>query len=199
MDERRDYYQYALYRDDGRIFYIGKGKGNRLSDHEYQARRGKKGHLYNIIRGIHARGAQIIKRKILENLTEAEAHAAEIAMIASFGRYPNGPLANATDGGEGTSGRKYKHLPETRAKISATRIGMLLSVSPETRAKISIGHTGRKHSSETRAKISATLTGRKLSPETRVNMSIGKTGKKLSPEARAKISAAMTAKRQRKG
>jgi len=97
-------------------------------------------------------------------------------------------------------GKKGIYSPETRTKMSASRIGKIPwnkgkkgIYSAETRAKISASNTGKKHSAETRAKISANTPrfwqDKKLSPETRAKISAGNTGKKRSPEHRAKISA----------
>lgn len=65
-------------------------------------------------------------------------------------------------------------------------------MSPETRAKISaakIGKPGRKHTPEALAKMRAAKVGRKLSAEHRASLSKAKLGKKLSPEHKAAMSA----------
>lgn len=60
--------------------------------------------------------------------------------------------------------------------------------SPETRAKISASKMGKRHSDETRAKMSAGKKGKSTgpkSPETRAKMSAAKKGVPKSPEHRA--------------
>ena len=100
-----------------------------------------------------------------------------------------------------------KHSEETKAKLSAARMGR--EVSPETRAKIGaanraairkhvaenddscdcFAHIGHTVSIETRAKISAALLGRKLSTEHRAKLSAANIGNVVSHKTRAKISA----------
>jgi hypothetical protein len=202
------FYVYALVRESGVPFYIGKGCGDRWLHHEKRARNGVSGYKHEIIRGMHARGLEVIKIKLHEGLTEAVAHAYEVALIAAIGRRPIGPLANLTDGGDGVSGLKRppgrKLSPETIAKIaasqrgkakpldqiarrSATRRGMKLSA--ESRANIGAGARGRQKSPQECANIAAAHRGMKASPEARANMSTAQSGKTMSAEARAKMSA----------
>lgn len=193
------YYTYALFRGDGRVFYIGKGKRDRWSCHERDARNGRRGHKFSIIRDMQARGVEVIKVKLHEGLTEAVAHEYEIALIKAIGRGRDGPLANLTDGGDGSSG--FKHSPEGRIKLSTGHRG--IKPSQEALAKRSASMCGRKASPETLAKlrgkirssehcanISAAKRGFKHSPESRANMSAAGRGKPKSPKHRANISAA---------
>jgi hypothetical protein len=171
---RSDFYVYALLRDTGVPFYIGKGRGSRWKTHECEARNGTRSHKCEIIRGMKACGVEVIRVKLHEGLTEAVAHAYEIALIAAIGRCPDGPLANHTDGGEGVTG--LQHTPETQARISAAL-------------------RGRKWSPESIARLSATVRGRKMTPEGIAKMAASKCGSKASPEARANISAALRGKK----
>lgn len=214
------FYVYALFRDDGRIFYIGKGNKGRWGCHVIRARAGEPGHRSNIIRDMQARGVEMPKVKLHKGLTEAVAHKYEVALIKAIGRYPFGPLVNLTNGGDGISGhihspetialmsmRKQGHSvsPESRAKMSAARLGRKASL--EERAKLSVAHRGikrsaeaiaktvaahrgTKRSAETCAKISASQLGRTASSETRAKMSASQIGRIHTPEAREKISAA---------
>ena len=181
---RVDYYVYALFRENGQIFYVGKGKGRRWEVHESEARTGVKSHKCNIIRGILSRGLKVIKVKIHEGLTEWVAHAYEVALIKAIGRSIDG-LSNDTDGGEGASG--HAHTPETRAAIAASKIGKRLS--PEHIANVKAGRTGQKRSLEGNARHAATIRGRKLSPEHVAAAAAGRRGTKMTLEGRAKISA----------
>jgi hypothetical protein len=101
------YYVYILFRDDAHLipFYVGKGKGRRMYEHEGAARSGERSHKANIIRQIHGESREVPKERI-DCDSEAEAFALEIELIALFGRKVNGTgiLANLTNGGEGVSG-----------------------------------------------------------------------------------------------
>ena len=95
-----------------------------------------------------------------DGLTEEQAFAKEVELIAFYGRQNfGGCLTNATDGGEGKSGylvskdtrealRKArvgkKHTEETKAKMSASKSNM----SAETKAKMSESRKGVTHSEE---------------------------------------------------
>jgi hypothetical protein len=90
---KNEYYVYAYLREDGTPYYIGKGKGNRITaKHNVPVPK----NCTNII-------------KIHEELTEEFAHEMEILFIATYGRKNNntGILRNLTDGGEGSSGHTF--------------------------------------------------------------------------------------------
>lgn len=46
------HYVYIYAYPDGRVFYVGKGKGNRILDHEAEARKGINSRKCDIIRSI---------------------------------------------------------------------------------------------------------------------------------------------------
>ena len=102
------YYTYAYLREDGTPYYIGKGKGSRLTENK----------RHNVKVPIRSK-IIFLKR----NLTEEEAFKHEIYMIAVLGRKDlgTGILRNKTDGGEGMSG--YKHNEEAKKKISLSNKG----------------------------------------------------------------------------
>jgi hypothetical protein len=90
----RDYYIYSYIREDGSPYYIGKGKGNRAWKHASRDRVKTPADLNKIT-------------VLNEGLTEDEAFQMEIELIAKYGRKDlgTGILINATDGGDGASGR----------------------------------------------------------------------------------------------
>ena len=96
------FYNYLLIRSNGVVFYVGKGTGNRINDHESEARKGMQSHKCNIIRQEWANGEEIIKQKIAFFDNEEDAYQLEVLLINFFGREN---LANGTDGGEGGPGR----------------------------------------------------------------------------------------------
>lgn len=206
------FYVYALFRDDGRVFYIGKGRDRRWRNHAVEARAGKRGYRLNVIRDMQARGVEMPVVKIHEGLTEAVAHEYEVALIKAIGRFPDGPLANLTDGGDGTSG--FRHTPEGRAKSSVRQRGKKLSpehiaslsaarrVSVATMthiAKLIAANRGKKMTREQREKTSAGLRGRKVSPETRMKISMAQRGRPRPPESIAKMAATKRGKKQSPG
>lgn len=103
------------------------------------------------------------KRKIGINLTEQQAFDLEFRSITNIGKFPNGPLLNLTDGGDGAS-----------------------NPTSEVRIKLRNRWLGKKHSKETREKMSAWQRGRKLSDEHRKNISNARLGIKLNLNKRQK-------------
>lgn len=186
---RHDFYVYALFRENGLPFYVGKGFRERWSVHESQARKGRIGHRFSIIRGMQAHGIEIPKIKLHERLTEATAHDYEVALIAAIGRKPNGPLVNETDGGEGSTGfefkpenvrRGYTHSPEVRAKIAAKRVGV--KRAPEVTERIVAKLRGKQHDPQRTEQRIAKIRGRKYTDEHVANMAASLRGRKLSSE-----------------
>jgi hypothetical protein len=167
------FYTYAYLRIDRTPYYIGKGKGNRISNRKKRDIKPPKDK------------SRIIFLK--QNLTEEEAFKNEIYMIAVFGRKDlgTGILHNRTNGGEGASG--VIHTPETRAKISASSKDKIMSA--EARAKMSAANKGRTHSPETKAKMSASRKGENHPLYGKTGENNPRYGKTHSPETKAKIGA----------
>jgi hypothetical protein len=83
------YYVYALAYPDERIFYIGKGQGNRIDKHEMEAKQGVQSAKCDSIRGIWAEGKEIVKWKLAFFDNEGDALRHESSLIASLGGLSN--------------------------------------------------------------------------------------------------------------
>jgi hypothetical protein len=106
LRQKVGFYVYVLHRPDGTPFYVGKGIGDRVLQHEAEARNTLRlTHKLNLIRSLHRGGQSVCYRIDGFFETEAEAHARERLLIQTIGRHDLklGPLTNQTDGGEGTS------------------------------------------------------------------------------------------------
>lgn len=89
------FYVYALKdprEKPAKIFYIGKGTGNRAWEHQSQVDDSEKG---EVIQGIHDAGLSILHTVISDDLTEEQALKIEAELIAGFGiRSQGGLLTN---------------------------------------------------------------------------------------------------------
>lgn len=112
------FYVYTLAYPDGTVFYVGKGTKNRLNAHEREARNGKQSYKCHVIRKIWANGGEVVKTKVRENLTEADAYAYEIELISSYERRH---LTNMTNGGEGGEGGARPGAGRPMKDISANQ------------------------------------------------------------------------------
>ena len=134
------FYTYLWLREDGSVYYVGKGSGDRAF---FRFERNQK--------------PPTERNKILiqEHSSEADAVAAEVFFIAYYGRKDRGTgcLRNLTDGGDGVTNLSL----EARAKISAKARGRKRST--DTCRKIGqskVGNKnmlGKKHSAETIQKL----------------------------------------------
>jgi hypothetical protein len=98
------FYVYVLCKPDGTPFYVGKGIGRRVFQHEAESwNTARKSHKLNLIRRIRDDGGTLLYAIDGVFDTEAEAHARERELIARIGRHDlgRGPLTNQIDGGEG--------------------------------------------------------------------------------------------------
>ena len=198
-----EFYVYALYRADGITpFYIGMGRGDRWLQHEKFVHK-RRSHKNNIILQVLRSGlSEVPKAKLYECLTKAEAIAFEIELIRTIGREPDGPLVNATSGGEGILGLSAEALasraaaiaaalrrPETRAKLSAASRGRKLRPRTEAeKAHLSAIFTGFRHTDEAKAKIAEASCRQVITPEIRAKMAASRKAnhRGYSPESIAK-------------
>lgn len=85
------YYVYTLAYSDGQVFYVGKGQGRRVYQHETEARSGCNCSKCQIIRKIWASGMQVLKNIIFETNEEQKALEQEAQLI---NQYDGSLLAN---------------------------------------------------------------------------------------------------------
>ena len=183
----KPHYVYVLAYPEsmgGHVFYVGKGSGVRIHDHEMEARNGKTANRYKTgtINKIWDAGEQVVKKKLAFFETHEDALLYEIALIF----FMDG-LTNLTDGGDGSRGLKFSE--EARQKMSKRMKGRV--VPEETRQRISYTLQGHTHSEETRQKISQRQIGKKgISPSPEVRQRISRTlqGHTVSEESRQKMS-----------
>jgi group I intron endonuclease len=129
---------------------------------------------------------------IADGLTEDKAKAMEIELISMYRTQNSHYGYNCTAGGDGSTG--FYPSEETRAKMSAARVGKPLS--DETKFKIGASQKGKYVSAETRAKIGAASKGRNrkhnLTAKARDKTPNVYKGCHLTEEHKAKISAALS-------
>lgn len=179
------FYTYCLKDNNEKIFYIGKGSGQRMHKHIKIAEgkskaRDKNPKLYNKISSILESGGYITAEVLFESENEKLCFDKEITLIAEIGLEN---LCNLTIGGEGTSGAKLSE--ETRKKMSEAKKG-----------KPSNGK-GKPRSEEFKEKMRQIQTGKEgymkgktHSKETKQKMSEAKKGRVFSEEHRRKLSEA---------
>ncbi len=95
------FYVYGLIDPrDGKLFYIGKGTGNRVFEHEKESIHNPDSEKLKLrtISEIKATGLQVEKIIIHHNLTELEAFAAEAALINAFNYVGDVNLTNIAAG-----------------------------------------------------------------------------------------------------
>lgn len=174
------FYVYILARPNGKPFYVGKGKGNRVYEHEQEARTGHKCHKCNVIRKIWRKGGQVQRWIVLETTSEDEALAYEKEMIALHGR-PN--LTNHTDGGEGS----FRPSDSYRKKQSASSKARWRQ--PEFRKRQSIFKRARWQDPIYRARQSASSKERWTRPGFRENHIAQVKARATNPDWKANQSA----------
>jgi len=126
------FYTYVLIRPWNEVpCYVGKGQDDRVNDHTRMGEDHYNPHLANIFKKA---GGSLPFEIAFSSDDEDEAFAAETRLILSIGRADLGlgPLANHTNGGEGSSGRIFSK--ETREILSNRAVSYRVSLSLEQRA-----------------------------------------------------------------
>lgn len=160
------FYVYTHTRNDtGSIFYIGKGKGNRLYTKH------KRNPMWTNIANKHGFEAS----KIVENIDEEFAFFVEAEAISLY-RTRGYKLVNMTDGGEGASGFSHPHTEEHKKKMKGNKFG---------EKTWGLTFKGKFHSEESKKKMSdsrvgnSNKKGKKVSEEAKQKMSKAKMGKPI--------------------
>ena len=179
------HYVYSHSRgDDGSVFYIGKGSGNR---HASKSKRND--YWKNIVN----KSGGFSSKIIASGLTEIEAYSFERILIQAIKNQTTMKLSNLIGGGRGGS---FNPSDETRAKQRAAKLGGKLSF--EQRAKISAANRCRVYKSgysmnltdEQRATRSERTKSQVWTEARKANISAAKVGHKHSEETKKKISEA---------
>ena len=142
-------YVYLHKKDNGSIFYVGKGTGYRawhFTNRNAYWKRVRKKYGVNVV---------IFK----DDMTDEDALNLEVELISVIGKKN---LTNFTDGGDGTSG--YKHSEETIRKMSKSHKGKEswakgVKFSEEHKGKMSLAAKGKKKSLAHRKALSEAVKG----------------------------------------
>jgi hypothetical protein len=165
--------------DISRIFYVGKGSGNRINSEFHRSNHWKSIVLKH----------GLITENVANWQTHQQALEHEKFLISCF-KSMGITLCNQTEGGDGITG--WHHTTEAKKKISEAQKN--IQISEETKKKISLSKLGNKarlgHKNSDRHKaITASIwKGKKLSEEHKKKLSLAKLGKKLSQETKEKMS-----------
>ena len=143
-------YVYLHKKDNGSIFYVGKGTGYRawqFTNRNAYWKRVRKKYGINVV---------IFK----DDMTDKDALNLEVELISVIGKEN---LTNFTDGGDGTSG--FNHSEETIRKMSKSHKGKEswakgVKFSEEHKRKMSLAAKGKKKSLAHRKALSDSLMGK---------------------------------------
>lgn len=180
------YYVYHILNPiTNRLFYVGKGSGNRCRQHltdkkDYAHNKRLNGYIRNLIKN----GTPPIIIKIAENLTEENAYELEESEIKKYGRVgfeENGILLNILESGRPPAfkGEQHPwygriHTQETKDKISKTKKEQFASGAVKPRS-------GFTHTEEAKEKNRQAHLGKKQTEET-INKRIESRTKNYNPQ-----------------
>lgn len=218
------YYVYVLARPNTRVFYVGKGRGRRVFDHEREARSDCHCHKCNVIRKIWKQGGQVQRYTVFTTNDEAEAYTHEAELIALYGL---GTLTNRDTGGQGgkkpnadtlARNRASCTTPEERARRSAQskanwadpvirermiegsrKTHQATASTPEARERNRAANIERWDDPAYRAEHTAAIKARYADPAYKAKHQEAHSAAKGSPEGRANASAAAKARWARDG
>jgi hypothetical protein len=170
-----EHYTYIHRRaDDGKIFYVGKGKGRRAWS------KNPRSDWWKRAAAKHGLVVQICARWD----TAAEAYEHEKLLIDCFRSFQS-PLVNTAEGGLGSMGHRFTEEQKANLSLVAKRRGVL-------RCFIEAGAAacrGQKQDPEVVARRSAKTRGQKRTPEQRAHMSERRKGIPRTKEAVEKTAA----------
>jgi hypothetical protein len=199
------FYVYELL-DRGVPFYVGKGQGDRIDQHEKHARQGRDSRLCRHIREMQADDRSVEKKKLFFTDNEAEAFQVEKEYVSKIGL---DKLDNVLPGGGAICPDAIRQA--INKKISVSNMGRPATMkgkpsptrgkkaSAETLLKLSAAHkgahgtmNGRHHTEEARRKMSESQKGKKkpgriLTLEHKQKIAEAGRGRKHSEETRRKI------------
>ena len=141
--------------DTNQIFYVGKGKSNRMQDKNKRGR-----HWKNYV---NKHG--FVAEKIIDKVDEEFAFFVEVESIDLY-KKRGIKLVNLTNGGEGCTGYSMQHSEEQKRKWSEMRKGTPsprkgVILSDETKQKIREARAGKPLAQDHIKKISLSLIGNK--------------------------------------
>lgn len=126
------WYVYTLSTPVDRIFYVGKGCGPRVHQHESEAKTGHACHKCNTIRKVWAQGGQIKKAIVFRSHSEQAAYDYESTLIARIG-LPR--LTNVLPGG----GKAVRVGPKRReGDVNWREVWYYMTLRGATRKEIQI-------------------------------------------------------------
>lgn len=118
------YYVYTLARPDGVVFYVGKGKGKRVADHEKEALRGHNCPKCELIRSIWQQGGIVQRAIVFETDDERAALDREAELIRELGQ---DRLMNRVPGGRGYARGPRRPKNKDQARLYAQKLNALFT------------------------------------------------------------------------
>ncbi len=156
----KTFYVYQLRAENESLpFYIGKGTGKRKYLHCTAHRLKNQSYKNNKIKNCLLKGVKIKIETLYESECEQSCLEMEMFLIEMYGRkdIKTGILCNHTNGGEGVSGRIFKHTQESKNKLSIAHTGLKLPPrTEESKRKQSLAQTGIKFTEKRKLQMSLT-------------------------------------------
>jgi hypothetical protein len=165
MEEKTYYVYYLIDPRDDKVFWVGKGKNDRMYQHYTAVVKGRKAHvpnkhLYNKINKLIREGVKIKYKKVYFTNDEDDAYDEEEKIIAEYGLEN---LCNISPGGRidhGQKGQKGKTYEEIYGAEKAKEVKRKLSDNAKNNPNS--GMKGKTHSEETTRKMSTAKKGKTL-------------------------------------